>query len=243
MTAAASRPARLAYKLLNALETVLALPLSAVDIVDFEPPLTSLDDRSEVPWSSRPLLERKAFPNGVALDERRTLLAVAYTSRQRVDVYALEDPDSSSSIRDSLMLLHDRKPNASLQMPFAVDNLAFAPTSEGRDHETLVATGHANFPALLRLVRDSHAIAPSWVVAIEVNSTGQPVVGSNSAAQGDTAPVKIASRVSNSSGGVKTLFQSSGERFSSSTTGVILAGGDLLVTGLYASEGIIVCTA
>jgi len=87
------------------------------------------------------------------------------------------------------------------------------------------------------------ALAPSWVASISVpkdETTVPKTPVQNFDAQ---APVSAKGMVPPVSGyELKTLFQSDGSGFMSSSTGIMdMVTGALYISGLYAEEGLMVC--
>ena len=207
-------------KVLPLVETFLALPLGSIAHVSIlhEAVPNAAVFRHTFPYLGLP------FPNGVALSPDGRTLAVASSSLAQVYILNRTPPANITS-REKLELAH------TVQTPFAPDNLKY--TDDGR----LIATGHAYYPALLKVAaNESGVVAPSWVAEITPRAEGE---ASASDAQ---APLPASERVRHSkTHKLTTLYQGDGSRFSSSTTGLHdRRTGSLFVTGLY-EEGLLVC--
>ncbi|CAE6531291.1 unnamed protein product [Rhizoctonia solani] len=122
------------------LETFLALPLGKVDLVTFEP----LKGIRQV----QPIVRNIPFANGVAVSKDKSTLVIASTTRAEVLFYSLY-------ARDKI----DVKFMTSVQVPFSVDNIAFA-------GDRLLAAGHPYLPEFMALVKRKSTRAPSYVVEI-----------------------------------------------------------------------------
>ncbi|KAH7106498.1 hypothetical protein BKA62DRAFT_687320 [Auriculariales sp. MPI-PUGE-AT-0066] len=193
-------------------ETLLGLPLGWVNNVQL------FDDGSvQVSTAVRGL----SFPNGIAMDESGTQVAVASSSRGYVHLF---DRDPAT---------HALRRTDTLQLSFAPDNLAY----EGG---TLIAAGHPHLPSLEGVARNKPgATAGSWIVSIDRRTN-------DTSASDDSAAIypseKLASQPSRYI--IRTLYQSNGHTgpgWGASTTGVAdLARGKFFATGLY-SKGLLEC--
>ncbi|CAE6414348.1 unnamed protein product [Rhizoctonia solani] len=176
---------------LPALETFLALPLSQVDLVTFEP----LKGVRQV----QTIVRNIPFANGVAVSKDGSTLAVASTTRAQVLFYSLFSGDKM-----------DVKFVTLVQVPFSVDNIAFA-------GDRLLAAGHPYLPELMALIKQKSTRAPSHVVEIIPQA-------------GDTW-----SRSTHLAGmSVNTVFTSDGSFLSSSSGAFMdLDTGTMFVVALY----------
>jgi hypothetical protein len=121
-----------------------------------------------------------------------------------------------------------------VEVPFAADNLDYLSTGE------LLVTGHPHFSSLVSVAWNGTKIvhSPSWVVEISRVSGGTDKLS----AKEEIAPYSAYNRASASKGHtMRTLYQSDGSHFQSSSTGTLdTSTNTLFVTGLY-EEGILVC--
>ena len=169
------------------------------------------------------------FANGVAISPDGTLVAVASTTLCEVRFYARD-------VRTQALSLRARVPT-----PFAVDNLVF--DSRG----ALIVAGHPHFQALVAVAENrTGASAPSWVVSITPTTVGaesEEDHGNGEGAWEAGVPVPASRKVPLVPGyELRTLYQSDGSAFSSSSTGLRDAEtGILYIVGLY-EEGLMVCT-
>ncbi|KAJ3760425.1 hypothetical protein EV360DRAFT_68687 [Lentinula raphanica] len=197
-------------------ETVFGLPLSFTAHVTVDP-----DEAA----SGNAVLSHKivapfvAYSNGIALSPSGDEVAIASTSIGTVYFY------SRNTTTNALAF------SSSVQLPFPPDNVKY-------DHDgNLVAAGHPHFPTLLKLLARKVNVSPSWVASIS------PVKGGVSPAydsQASLSASKIVPPPKHHT--VQTLFQSNGETFSTSSTGLLdTLAGVFYVTGLYAEEGAMVC--
>ncbi|KAH9959634.1 hypothetical protein BC827DRAFT_1268692 [Russula dissimulans] len=165
------------------------------------------------------------FPNGVAISPDGSQVAIASTTLCEILFYA-RDPATQA-----LSLL------ARVPTPFAPDNLMF--DTQG----SLIVAGHPHFQSLVAVAANrTGALAPSWVVSITPTSPGP---GVETATGGDWdvgVPVPASRKVPQVPGyELRTLYQSDGSEFSSSSTALRDAKtGVLYVVGLYA-DGLMVC--
>jgi hypothetical protein len=131
---------------------------------------------------------------------------------------------------------------ARVPTPFAPDNIMY--DSRG----SLIVAGHPDFPALVAVAAGrTGARAPSWVLSI-TPSPAPPGVGAEVDAEMELAwdvdaPVPASRKVPRVPGyEVRTLYQSDGSEFSSSSTGLRDSKtGVLYVVGLY-QDGLMVCS-
>jgi len=161
------------------------------------------------------------FANGVSVRNDGQKVAVASSSRCAVNLYARTSDNR-------LKLEH------TVQLPFSADNIGF------EDDGKLVVAGHPTFPALAAVAAQKKEQAPSWVVSITPRTK---LFNASEAQEEDVEapyPVSRAAPISRTHE-VKTLYQSNGTGFSTSTTGVWDArSGMFYAVGLY-QEGILSC--
>ncbi|GAA5939887.1 uncharacterized protein JCM15063_004336 [Sporobolomyces koalae] len=248
------RKSTMLNKMLNFLETQLALPLSHVDHVSFDGSSPRNDSKIKVARA----ISHIAFANGIALSPDLDTLVVASTTTRSIYCYD-RTPDDPS--------LFSRKPSRTIQLPFLVDNLSIAPLDffedepEEREEEVrggfeIVATGHPSFPALLSTVHRTVLSLPNLISSIFPPTIAQRFRGDKwhfdweetrgmswSIAVSHSPDLKPFDHVDDSKSKLD-LFQSSGkgkEGFGTSTTTVL--GKDLdgsrwmIVVGLY-EEGV-----
>lgn len=196
-------------------ETMLGLPLSWVGHV-------SLDDASgELEHTFSKL--GVAFANGVSISPDGKVVAVAATGANAIGFYKQNEATKT--------LEHTHN----VPVPFSPDNIAF--TEDG----DLVVAGHPHFLSLVKVAKKKSTTTPSWVVSIsrrEIEAEAAPFTIKDDL----KAPVPVSSKVSSvASHQVRTLFQSDGAGFGSSTSGLVDSlTGKLFVTGLY-EKGLLVC--
>lgn len=204
--------------LLNAAETILSLPLSRADLIQFEPPTSG--SLTHVLFAT-PAATGLAFANGLALSRSGTTLAVASTTRRQVVLYARNSGTN-------LLTEVER-----VSVPMLVDNLSTAPAGwSDDDGAEFVAAGHPFYWPLLLTARSKEV--PSWMP--------KPM---SMVVQLSKAPEQAEARDSKQAAGrttdwnVQTLYASSGDgedSFGMSTTGVPgISNGKkwLAVVGLY----------
>ncbi|KAJ6505967.1 hypothetical protein DFH09DRAFT_285256 [Mycena vulgaris] len=115
----------------------------------------------------------------------------------------------------SQVLVYSRDPASNSLTHTDTILVPFSPDNlEFDETSTVIVAGHPHFLSLLRVKADptTDAVSPSWVASIAADTHE-----------------------------VKTLFQSNGDLFSSSSTSLRDSGGALYVTGLYAKEGMLIC--
>lgn len=148
-----------------------------------------------------------AFANGISLSPDKKQVAVASTTGIDVKFY---DVDESKNLIFT----------SAVPVPFTPDNVSY-----DEEDGSLIVAGHPHFPTLVKLAAKKGKTAPSWVV--ELSST-------KASTNDSSAPYAAANRAAVvPSHSVTTLYQSDGNHFSSSTTGV-RHGKDFFVAGLYA---------
>ena len=214
-------------KTLPITESILALPLAWATHVNLTQPqsqsaLTTKTHTETIVASHIP------FPNGVAISPDGTQVAIASTTLGEILFYARDITTQALSLR------------ARVPTPFAPDNIMY--DSRG----SLIVAGHPYFPALVAVASNrTGARAPSWVLSI----TPTPVPPGAAAAGAETdawdlgAPVPASRKVPRVPGyEMRTLYQSDGSEFSSSSTGLRDSKtGVLYVVGLY-QDGLMVCS-
>lgn len=202
------------------IESVLALPLAFVAHVALNPP------SSPNAIASHELVELFVpFPNGIAVSHTGEQVALVSTTQNLVTIYS-RDPQSQQ-LKSKL---------AMIEVPFTPDNIHYY----GEDG-SLILAGHPSFPQLAKVAGNVQPVAPSWVVSI---SPRESKLDSAPAQDEDAeAAVSVYTKVlPHSAYTIKTIFQSNGVGFSSSSTGLYdTHSGALYVTGLYADPGVIVC--
>jgi hypothetical protein len=208
-------------KVLPLAESIFALPLGWTTHV-------SLAD-ADAPASHTTVAPYIPFANGVAISPDGTQVAVASTTLCEIRFYE-RDPLTQA------LALHAR-----VQTPFAPDNIVF--DSRG----SLIVAGHPHFQALVAVAEgQTDASAPSWVVSITPTTKGAEGGAGHRNEEGAwdaDAPVPASRKVPRVPGyETRTLYQSDGSAFSSSSTGLRDAEtGVLYIVGLY-EEGLMVCT-
>lgn len=172
------------------------------------------------------------------------------------DQYTAFDSSSAAPLDKSLafdnLIFEDRIP-----LPFLPDNIAYT------DDGSLIVAGHPNFPNLAALAGGGTTPAGSWVVRVARRASNESATPVESASFAESAtPVDSAGRVESavptdsdnapvdanhytpphSRFIITTLYQSDGSHFQSSTTGLYDARtGGLIITGLYADPGVLLC--
>ncbi|KAG5638891.1 hypothetical protein H0H81_008950 [Sphagnurus paluster] len=206
--------------ILPILESVFAFPLSFMSHVTLAHP-ASLEPAIKVHQFSALFVP---FPNGITISPDGTNVALASTTLGEVRIYTR---DAATNTLTGLI--------ETIPVPFVPDNIRY-----NHDGAALIVAGHPHFPTLTAVAANKTRVAPSWVVSIDMrpkNSALPKVEFDRQApvsAQGKASPV--AGRE------VRTLFQSDGSGFSSSSTGLQDPITSVLyVTGLYADDGVIIC--
>lgn len=215
-------------KTLPLAESILALPLGWTTHVTVS--LTGIADASVSPAATAAhttVAPYIPFANGVAISPDGTQVAVASTTLCEVRFYARDALTQALTLRTRV------------STPFAPDNLMY----DARG--SLIVAGHPYFQSLVAVAENwTGASAPSWVLSITPTTAG----GAESGAEGEGAwdvgvPVPASRKVPRAPGyELRTLYQSDGSAFSSSSTGLRDAEtGVLYIVGLY-EEGLMVCT-
>jgi len=166
------------------------------------------------------------FPNGVAISPDGSQVAIASTTLCEILFYVRDRTTQALSLL------------ARVPTPFAPDNLMF--DTQG----SLIVAGHPHFQSLVAVAANrTGALAPSWVVSITPKTT-PPGVETETGGDWDVGvPVPASRKVPQLPGyELRTLYQSDGSEFSSSSTALRdTKTGILYVVGLYA-DGLMVCT-
>jgi len=208
-------------KSLPIIESIFALPLAWVTHITLTLTDTTTTHAAEI------VVPRIPFPNGVAISPDGTQVAIASTSLGEILFYARDVATQAA------LSLRARVPT-----PFAPDNIMF--DSRG----SLIVAGHPDFPAFVAVAANrTGALAPSWVVSITPIPTTTPGAGAERDAWDVGAPVPASRKVPRVPGyEVRTLYQSDGSGFSSSSTGLRDSKtGVLYMVGLY-QGGLMVCS-
>jgi hypothetical protein len=211
-------------------ESILALPLAWVSHVNVTPPYSHPDPQSQSALTTKTHTEKTVashipFPNGVAISPDGTQVAIASTTLGEILFYARDITTQALSLR------------ARVPTPFAPDNLMY--DSRG----SLIVAGHPYFKALVDVAANRTGVhAPSWVLSITPSPT-PPGAGAEMDAWDVDAPVSASRKVPRVPGyEMRTLYQSDGSEFSSSSTGLRDSKtGVLYVVGLY-QDGLMVCS-
>ncbi|KAG5647392.1 hypothetical protein DXG03_000462 [Asterophora parasitica] len=204
--------------ILPVLESVFGIPLSFVSHITLSPPSSS----------DPPILAHQfstifvPLPNGIAVSPDGNHVALASTALGHIRIYE-RNPTTNELTRLQ----------KTVYVPMLPDNIRYT-----HDGSALIVTGHPHFPTLIAVATNKTEFAPSWVISIDITGANQPVVefdmGAPVSARGKVPPVAGFE--------VKTLFQSDGTGFSSSSTGLLdPISRALYVTGLYAEDGVLVC--
>jgi hypothetical protein len=216
--------------ILAVLESILALPLGFVSHITLSPP-SKFNSESIIITptihSHKLAVPFIPFANGITVSPDHTHVAIASTTLSQISLYT-RDPATNA-------LTHIQ----SVPIPFLPDNIHYT-----HDGSALIVSGHPNFPDLTAVAKNvTGALAPSWVASVSVpkdETTVPKTPVQNFDAQ---APVSAKGMVPPVSGyELKTLFQSDGSGFMSSSTGIMdMVTGALYISGLYAEEGLMVC--
>jgi hypothetical protein len=217
-------------KTLPITESVLALPLAWATHVTLVPSSADADADTNATMSTTVVASRIPFPNGVAISPDGSQVAIASTTLCEILFYARDVTTQALSLL------------ARVPTPFAPDNIMFD------ERGALVVAGHPYFQALVAVAANrTGAYAPSWVVSItptSVTSEAEPNQDADGRSIWDVGvPVPASRKVPRVPGyELRTLYQSDGTQYSSSSTGLRDAKtGVLYVVGLY-EEGLMVCS-
>ncbi|KAF5367543.1 hypothetical protein D9758_003669 [Tetrapyrgos nigripes] len=204
------------------LETVLTLPLSYTSHITLDPN----------PTSSTPILSHEIaapfipFSNGISISPSGEELAIASSSLSQIFFYTRNTTTN------------ELKYKGTEKVPFASDNINYDESG------ALIVGGHPHFPTLAGVAAKKRDLAPSWVVALKPKTQESAAASPNASVEFDTAaPLSAQQNVpAPTNYELETIFQSNGNFFSSSSTGLRdLKAGKVYVAGLYAEEGVLVC--
>ena len=217
-------------KTLPIIESVLALPLAWATHVNVTDTVTQSQSQSALTTKTHTETETVAshipFPNGVAISPDGTQVAIASTTLGEILFYARDINTQALSLR------------ARVPVPLAPDNIMY--DSRG----SLIVAGHPYFQALVAVAANRPgARSPSWVLSITPTPSGAAGAGAEMEAWDVGAPVPASRKVPRVPGyEMRTLYQSDGSEFSSSSTGLRDSKtGALYVVGLY-QDGVMVCS-
>jgi len=211
---------RLPYigRFLPLIESVFAFPLSFVSHITLQPP------------SIKPPIQSHQFSvlfmpfsNGISLSPNGTHVAIASTTLGKVFIYT-RNPTTNSLTQIQ-----------AVPVPFVPDNIQYT-----HDGSAIIVAGHPHFPTLANVASKKTDVAPSWVVSITITDPDVNVPVSTFDTQ---TPISANTMVPATAGyELKTLLQSDGSGFSTSSTGLLdPVTGALYVSGLYAADGLIIC--
>ncbi|KAJ4476238.1 arylesterase [Lentinula aciculospora] len=196
-------------------ETIFGIPLSFTAHVTVNPDETA----HNAVLSHTIVAPFVAYSNGISISPSGLEVAIASTSIGTVYFY------SRNTTTNALTF------STSVKLPFPPDNVK-------HDHDgNLIVGGHPHFPSLLQLLENKVDVAPSWVASIS------PLAG-NVLPEYDLKATLSASTIVSPPNNhtVQTLFQSNGNTFPTSSSGLLdTLSGNLYVTGLYAEEGAMIC--
>jgi hypothetical protein len=219
-------------KSLPIIESILALPLAWATHVDVTDTDTVTQSQSQSTLTTKMHTETVAshipFPNGVAISPDGAQVAIASTTLGEILFYARDITTQALSLR------------ARVPVPLAPDNIMY--DSRG----SLIVAGHPYFQALVAVAANhTGARAPSWVLSITPSPSGAAGAGAGdeTVAWDVGTPVPASRKVPRVPGyEMRTLYQSDGSEFSSSSTGLRDSKtGVLYVVGLY-QDGLMVCS-
>ena len=198
-------------KILPMIETLLLPGIAWVNHVDIHS-----DGRLNVTYAARGI----SFANGIAVSGDGARVAVASSSQGAIHLY--------SRARGDKLIWEEMVP-----VPFSPDNIRF------EDGGILVVAGHPNFLALSAVATQKTQEAPSWIVSITPRI--KPLTPTSSKEE-DLAPRPAYKRMPISlSHEVKTLYQSNGSGFSTSSSGLWDEHSKAFyAVGLF-QEGILTC--
>lgn len=207
-------------------ESVLALPLGFVTHVTLAPKSKSESDVPAIQFHKLavPFIP---FANGITISPDGTHVAVASTSMGQINIYK-RDTDTNS------LTLEQTVPT-----PHLPDNIVYT-----HDGSSIIVGGHPNFPDLIAVAKNTTgALAPSWIVSISITQDNADEPPTPAQEFDTQAPVSAMGMVSPVPGyELKTLFQSDGSGFLSSSSGLVdPITGALYISGLYAEEGLLIC--
>ena len=214
-------------KTLPITESILALPLAWATHVNL-----ALDDDDEMTTTTTVVASHIPFANGVAISPDGKRVAIASTTLCEIRFYERDVATQALELA------------ASVPTPFAPDNVVFD------EQGALVVAGHPHFQALVAVAANhTDAYAPSWVVSITPSTITSSSATGAEQGQDDAGvwdvgvPVPASRKVPRVPGyELRTLYQSDGSEFSSSSTGLRDSKtGVLYMVGLY-EEGLMVCT-
>lgn len=207
-------------------ESVLGLPLGFVSHITLSPKSKSESDAPAI-QSHKFAAPFVSFANGIAISPDGTHAAVASSTLTKINIYKRD------AATNALTLVQ------TVPMPFLPDNVMY--THNG---SALIVGGHPNFPDLTQVAKNtSGALAPSWVTSISITRDEADAPLAPVQEFDAQAPVSAMGMVPPVPGyELKTLFQSDGMGFLSSSTGLVdPVTGTLYISGLYAEEGLLVC--
>lgn len=231
-------------KFLPLVETLLALPLGFISHVEI------VKDDLQGSSTDKHTLTRLfiPFPNGIALRQDGRSLAVASSSLAAVYIYDRFPLQHNSKYSEFDETGHAGKLilRKTISLPFAPDNVRYD------DSGSLLVAGHPYFPDLIRIgsnISSSSSndefgtgTAPSWVSELTFRNYNNNNDNTSSTQRTNTKYEKYKYDL-------KTIYQSDGlpakdsGAFSSSSTGVRDSRtGVVIISGLFAEEGVLICT-
>ncbi|KAF8510771.1 hypothetical protein JB92DRAFT_422660 [Gautieria morchelliformis] len=199
-------------KILPIVETLLLPGLAWVNHVDIH-----IDGQLDITDAARGI----PFANGIAISGDGSRVAVASSSQGAIQLY--------SRTSDNKLKWEEVIP-----LPFSPDNVRFAESG------ALIAAGHPYFPAISDVAAQKTQVAPSWVVSITPRI--KPLNTTAAIREDIDAPHPACNRAPISlSHEVRTLYQSNGSGFSTSSSGLWdTLSNTFFAVGLY-QAGVLTC--
>ncbi|KAF8317476.1 hypothetical protein DL93DRAFT_574248 [Clavulina sp. PMI_390] len=222
-------------KFVPLIETLFAVPLGWVDLVEWNEDaglavaLEDASDRKSPQIRTRRIVSGIPFANGISMSHDGREVAIVSTTQSAAQFYDRDPSSNELKYRDAVLV------------PFNADNIAYD-ESEGRHGDigrTVIVAGHPHFATLVKMAAGKTSVSPSWVLEIAPKSS--EIANDVHVDEDGKAPYPVYRRVGKAKNySIRTLYQSSGEHFPSSTHGVRY-GDNFFVTGLY-GDGILHCS-
>jgi len=189
--------------------------------------------------SSKPvvriLVKNISMANGIAMNDSKTILAVAACTSHTIHIYDIDGLESESNPASSLQVNFRH----SVPVSFLPDNLSFVPNERhDQSDEVLLAAGHPDALGFLKTAKDPLGSykAPSRVAKVTIQSSRRALHPS--------LFTQLVNLFREQGSEVRTVFESKGEYMGTSSTAASYRNADgkleMLVCGLW-EDGLLVC--
>jgi len=211
------------YPILSKLEQVVAYAGGSLKLATQSP--------TEI--SCVTLVKHISMANGLAVNDKKTIIAVAGCTSHNVHIYDVKGVTESGGIASPEQVKYRK----TVPVEYLPDNLSFVPDKEDGT-ETILSAGHPDALGFLKTAKNPNGSyrAPSRVAKITIKGKAQDDLHSFG--------TKFMNLFSAQGGEAKSVFESKGEYFATSSTAAVYKNSkgkdEVLICGLW-EDGILVC--